>query len=372
MSGNNKKIIFLINTLDSGGAELVLINTVNMLAENGFDVTLKTVIDVGVFKNKISKKARYESMISVKNAFLRNTLAYFISFIAPPGITHKLFIGNKYDYEVAFLEGVPTKIISASSDKKSVKYAWVHIDLYNTVGPQKAFKNLEHNIECYKKFDKIICVAQTVKDAFIKKFGTFENIEVKYNIVDDARIKSLAGDEKRENDSFTIVSVGRLDEQKGFDRLLKVFKRITGENIDCRLQIVGQGTQRAEYEKYIKENSLEELVDLVGFTNNPYQYMKDADLCVFPSRAEGYSTVVTEAVIIGKPIVATDCSGMKEILGDSKYGLVTENNDEALYQGIKQMLLDEKLREEYEQKAKDRGKDFKKITRYEQLKELFE
>lgn len=64
----------------------------------------------------------------------------------------------------------------------------------------------------------------------------------------------------------------------------------------------------------------------MGFVSNSYQYIKNAVLLVFTSRAEGYSTMVTEAIILGKPVVVSDCSGMKEILGESKYGIVTENN----------------------------------------------
>ena len=76
-----------------------------------------------------------------------------------------------------------------------------------------------------------------------------------------------------------------------------------------------------------------------GFQSNPYSYMKRSDLYVCSSYVEGFSTVVSEAVILGIPVVTTESSGMREILGDSEYGLITENSDESLYQGMKKMNI---------------------------------
>ena len=87
--------------------------------------------------------------------------------------------------------------------------------------------------------------------------------------------------------------------------------------------------------------------------------MHAADLLVCSSIFEGFSTFVTEGLILGKPIVTTDVSGMREILGDSEYGLITANNDEAFYKGVKRMLTEPGLLENYAEQAKLRGKDFK-------------
>lgn len=365
-----KKILFLINTLNCGGAELVLVNLANELSANGYDVTIQTLSDRGVFKDNLIESVKYKTIVKINKGIIFKVLLYFVSFIVPPSITHKLFVGNDYDCEVAFLEGIPTKIISASSNKNSKKYAWVHVDLYNTFGLEKVFPDMEKHIEAYRKFDKIICVSQTVKEAFIKRFGITDNLDVKYNIIDNEAITIKAGEHLEKGDKFRIVSVGRLEKRKGFDRLLKVMKKLSDESINCELLIVGEGSVRDELTAYIKNNNLSHIVTLVGFSDNPYKYMQSADLCVFPSRAEGYSTVVTEAVILGKPIVVSNCSGMKEILGNSEYGIVTETDDE-LYKSVKNMILDDKLREEYSSKAKERSKDFSKETMLNNIIDLF-
>lgn len=366
-----KKILFLINTLDGGGAEKVLVDMVNALDKTKYDITVQTVTDRGIFKERLTKDVNYKSIVKIKNTFLRHVFTYIINFILPPRVVYKLFIENEYDYEVAFIEGVPTKIIAASSNIKSIKYAWVHIDLYNTFGLEKVYKNIQYHIDCYKKYDKIICVSNSAKEAFIKRFGIIDKLTVKYNVINDHYIheKSKAPIEKSRK--MRIVTVGRLEYQKGMDRLLKIHKSLMDEGFEYDLFIIGQGSKRKQLEEYVKNNFLSESVRFIGFTDNPYKYMASADLIVYPSRAEGYSTVAVEAIILGKPVIVTDCSGMREIFGDSQYGLVTENNDEALYNGIKQMITDPELRKRYIEMAKIRSEDFSLKKRVKELETLF-
>ena len=366
-----KKILFLINTLSGGGAEHVLIELANGLADKGYDVTVQTVIDGGVFSNRLNNNVHRKSIIKLQGSLFAKILIYLVCFIFSPSFVYRKWVSGDYDYEVAFLEGVPTKILSESTNDKAKKYAWVHIDLYNTYGLEKVYHSLEDHIESYTKFDKIICVSYSVKSAFIKKFGLSKNLEVKYNPIDENKIKSQAQEEIEKSERFRIVSVGRLEKQKGFDRLLMIMKRLNNENIDCELVIVGEGSRRAEYEGYIKYNSLDDRVTLTGFVDNPYKYMKSADLIVFPSRAEGYSTVATEALIIEKPIVVSDCAGMKELFGESEYGVVTENSEQALYNEIKRMIIDDEYRERYEEMATVRAKNFSKEARVADIETLF-
>lgn len=369
--GRKIKILFLINTLDCGGAEKVLIDTVNALDKTKYDITVQTVTDRGIFKDRLKNNVEYKSIVKIKNNFLQRAFTYIINFILPPRIVYKIFIENEYDYEIAFIEGVPTKLISASSSRKSIKYAWVHIDLYSTFGLEKVYKNIKQHTECYKKFDKIICVSESAKKAFIKRFGISNNLIVKYNVINDSYIREKSKEPVEKSKKMRIVTVGRLEHQKGMDRLLKIHKRLMDEGFDYDLLIIGQGSKRNELEEYVKNNSLSESVRFIGFTDNPYKYMESADLIVYPSRAEGYSTVAVEAIILGKPVVVTDCSGMREIFGDSQYGLVTENNDEALYDGIKRMLNSEELRKRYMEMAKIRNKEFSLEKRVKELENLF-
>lgn len=110
------------------------------------------------------------------------------------------------------------------------------------------------------------------------------------------------------------------------------------DGLDHDLWIVGDGEERSLLEAYIHENHLEASAKLLGFRENPYNLMYAADILVCSSIFEGFSTFVTEGLILGKPIITTDVSGMHELLGDSEYGLITANDDEAFYEGVKRML----------------------------------
>lgn len=365
-----KNILFVINTLSVGGAEHILIDIANDLSKN-YKITILSILDVGAYRDKVNSEVNYKSIVKVKNGFIRKIFMYFIGFLIPPTLIHKLFIGNNYDYEVAFLEGIPTKLIASSGNKKSKKYAWVHIDLLNQFGIKKVFKNMDKHINCYLKYDKIICVSESVRDAFIKRFGIRDKLVVKYNPLNHDIISKLADEPVEKSNRIRVVSVGRLEKQKGYDRLLRISKRLMLDGIDFELIIIGEGSERRVLENFITDNHLNDSVFLLGLVENPYKYMKNADLLIFPSRVEGYSTVVTESIILGKPVVVSNCSGMKEILGESEYGLVTENNIESLYNGIKEMLADEKMREYYTSQAEKRSSDFKMRTKFKSVEELF-
>ncbi len=366
---NKKKILFVINNLSVGGAETILVDTVNALCDE-YDITVHTVTNKGPFRERLSKNIRYKSIVRAKTNFFTRFFAYIISFIISPEFTYKHYLKDDYDYEVAFLEGVPTKLLSGSDNKKAKKYAWVHIDLNETFGLEKVHPSMDAHIECYKKFDKIVCVSETVKEAFTKRFGIEDNLIVKYNLLDDKDVLERAQEPVERTDRVRIVSVGRLVRRKGFDRLLIIMKKLAKENIDCELVIVGDGSRREELEGYVNYNNLADRVIFTGYCDNPYKYMNSADLVVLPSRAEGYSTVATESVIIGKPTVVCDCSGMSEIFGDSEYGVIVPNDENELYEAVKKMVCDKELRDHYAEKACERGKDFSKEHRIAEIKKL--
>ena len=124
--------------------------------------------------------------------------------------------------------------------------------------------------------------------------------------------------------------------------------------------------------KMISDEDLENEAELTGFCANPYPYMAASDLYVCSSYVEGFSTVVSEAVILGLPVVTTKCSGMKEILGESEYGLITENTEEALYEGMEKILSDKKCFQHYQEKVRERADFFKMKTRIREYEKILD
>lgn len=111
----------------------------------------------------------------------------------------------------------------------------------------------------------------------------------------------------------------------------------------------------------MKDNKLEDTYHLIGFRDNPYKYVAKCDLFVCSSYREGFSTAVTESLVVGTPVVSTLCSGAQELLGyNNEYGLIVENSEEGIYKGLKKLLEDKELLEYYKKKAAERGSFFSK------------
>lgn len=346
-----KKVLFLINTLNGGGAEKVLVDTVNSLDANKYDITVQTVYDIGIFKEKLAENIKYKTIIKSKNKVIRRILSkVLISFFGSRFIYNR-FVFADYDYEIAFLEGLPTKIISSSADINSKKYAWVHTDLINNPNSWRFFGSVENESIAYKKFDKIFCVSNSVKDAFEKKYGSSNSLHILYNIVNDTTIVELS--KEAANVPTTIkpvfVSAGRFVEQKGYERLLRVHKRLISEGYSHSLILLGDGELRPALESYIREQSLCDTVFLLGFQSNPYKYISKCDLFVCSSIAEGYSTVVSESILCGTPVLSTDVAGSREPIEAPRCSVVVENSELGLYEALKNVLQSPNLIKNYKQ-----------------------
>ena len=361
------KILFFIETLTGGGAEKVLRDLVNHMDQSKFDITVQTAFPCDASKYLVPG-IRYKSMYASESKV--NRMRYRAE--AESGLAYRLHIKDNYDVECAYLEMGSTKVIAASTNKKAKKLAWVHCDLSKAVADPQTYA--AKTAPWYAKFDQVVCVSQTVKEQFDKLFQNRFHSTVLYNVIDDAAIREKAllslpeGAKKRR---FTVLSVGRLSPPKKYIRLLKAHKRLLDEGLEYALWILGDGTERPMLEQFVSENDLQDSVWMPGFIENPYPFMREADVLTCSSVYEGFSTFVTEGVVLGKPIVTTDVSGMRELLGDSEFGLIVENDDESFANGMRRMLTDTKLREEYAAKSAERGKAFSASVLTEQTEQFF-
>ncbi len=348
------KILFFIEKFGGGGAEKVLRDLVNHMDQSKFDITVQSVWPYEEGKLLVPG-VKYKSVYPARNKITEK----LYRAEAAAGMLYQLHVKDDYDIECAFLEAGPTKVIASSTNRKAKKIAWVHCDLQKLVSDHENF--VLKTKKWYRKYDSIACVSQNVKDSFDQMYGKAFQTEVVHNVVDEKTILRKAEAElpaDLEKRSYTIVSVGRLSYQKGYDMLLRIQKRLLEEGTVCDLWIAGEGEARPVLEDYICKAHLESSVKLLGFRENPYALMRAADLLVCSSRWEGFSTFATEGVILGKPLVATDCTGMRELLGNSEYGLVVDCDEQALYEGIKYMLEHPEKCTEYAKKAAERGRDF--------------
>ena len=348
------KILFFIETLTGGGAEKVLRDLVNHMDQTKFNITVQTVFPCDASKY-LDDGIRYKSMYSTESK--TNRLRYRAE--AETGLAYPLHIKDDYDIECAYLEMGSTKVIAASTNNKAKKLAWVHCDLTKAVDDPIEF--VKKTAPWYVKFDQIVCVSQGVKERFDELFQNRFHSTVLYNVIDEVAIREkalLPLPDKVKKRRFTVLSVGRFSPQKNFMRLLRAHKRLLDEGLGHDIWILGDGPEREILERFVAENNLIDSVWMPGFIENPYPFIREADLLASSSVYEGYSTFLTEGVILEKPIVTTDVSGTHELLGNSEYGLIAENDDEEFYQGLKKMLSSDEMRNEYIYKVKTRGTQF--------------
>lgn len=373
-----KKLLFLNHTLGVGGAEKVLVNLVNGLDKSKYDVTLMTVIDTGIFKKDLDPDVKYKTIIKLpfqinksaesgslqaSSSPLKTLLKKMYQFFwrhAPCQWIYKKYVKDDYDYEIAFLEGICAKILAASTEKKAKKYVWLHIDLINENKSDAFFKEIEDQRKCYNSFDKIVCVSDVVRNQAIKKLNLDEAKYIKlYNAIHSDEIKEKAALKEIKHPVFTFATVGRLATQKGYDRMINVSKRLKEEGYQFRVQIIGEGPEEMALKKMVEETNLQDTIEFLGFQSNPYPYIKASDVFICPSRAEGFSTVASEAVVLHKACLVTNCSGMGELFGENgEYGYVVSNDEKGIYEGMKNIINNDDLIRNLEQKSMENASRF--------------
>lgn len=357
MKPTMKKILFLIHDLGQGGAEKVLVNLVNNMDRSKFDISVTVLFGGGVNEQFLAPDIHFRSVFP-KEVLGNSKLMKLLT----PAQLHRMCVKEHYDIEVSYLEGPSARIISGCQDATIKLVSWIHVEQHTIARLAGSFRNQREARECYNRFDQTVCVSQYVYDDFCRILNFQKPCRVLYNTVESEKILARVNDaapELMDDGKIRLMAVGTLKESKGYMRLLSIIKRLQDENYPARLYILGIGPLQPEMERYIQTNNLQGAVTLLGYQTNPYKYVSKCDLFVCASFAEGFSTAATEALIVGTPVCTVEVSGMKEMLGENnEYGLVVENNEEALYQGIKKLLDDPELLKHYKKKAKERGRMF--------------
>jgi len=353
-----KRVLFFIHDLGPGGAEKVLVNLVNNLDPKGFNITVMALVGGGVNEHFLKSHIRY---LTCFRRLPRGHI-HLLKLLTPRQL-HRWFIKDQYDIEVSYLEGPSARIISGCPDPDTKLVSWVHVEQHTRAIADRAFRNYRESEFCYRKFHQTVCVSEYVKQDFTGLYPNLSHLNVLYNTNETDQILQKK-DEAIEEGVFSqgqirICGVGKLMPNKRFDRVLRIHKRLQEQGYPVHTYLLGDGPERSELERFVTENRLCQTVTFLGYQTNPYKYVANCDLFVCASIAEGFSTAATEALIVGTPVCTVEVSGMKEMLGENnEYGIVTENDEEALYHGIKRLLDDAALLAHYKQQAEIRGKAF--------------
>lgn len=364
------KILFLIHDLGQGGAEKVLVNLVNNMNKEIFDVYVTAIFGGGVNEQFLDKSVHYSTIFN--KPFSGNSQIFKLF---TPSQLHRLFIKEHYDIEVSYLEGPSARIISGCENASTKLISWIHSNHFSQKEMAFSFRNFRETIKCYSKFDRIVCVSQYMKHNFCHWVNVEDKCSVVYNTVESKAIQNASYENisfKMEKDVINLISVGTLKPVKGFDRLLRIVKRLIDDNYRIHLYLLGKGPLYSDILHYVETEGLSKYVTLLGYDTNPYKYVSKSDLFVCSSHSEGFSTAVTEALIVGTPVCTVDVSGMRELLGsNNEYGIITNNDEDSLYRGIKGLISNPLKLEHYRKQAEERGKDFRTEQTVAAAQDLF-
>lgn len=356
-----QRILFIHNWMVCGGIERVLLSIFKYFDYSRFDVELLLLYKEGEFLEYLPNEVKVKYLYSNHSSFLEKinfNLLHRFEMDLGYRFTMCFKTASKYDVIISFTGGEPLKYHTYITFKSQKNISWVHTDLLNLHHTLSRFFTEEQEKNAYDKMNKIVFVSNDAKKQFEKLYSDIITPkEVILNPIEKDLITQYRKEYKEYlgDRCFNIVSVGRLSGEKGFDRLVRLAKRLKDDNYNFHINIIGEGGDRKMLEKLIEDNHLEENVFLLGFINPPYEIMSNADLFVLTSLVEGFAMVIGEAFCLGLPIVSTKTAGPIELIDNDRYGILTEHDDESIFQAVKKMIDDDALREHYHKKSLERA-----------------
>lgn len=364
-------ILFMIPNLGHGGAEKVLVNLVNHMDRSKYKITVMALYDEGVNRDSLADHIQY------KACFRRSFpgVSHFLKLVSPERLYRRL-VHEHYDIVVSYLEGQTARIVSGCTDLETKKMCWIHSTMTSMKDSARLFRAETEARRCYSSFDKIASVSNDVQNAFMNLYHLDDKGVVLYNTNETDKILAMAqepvGAELFSKNEIKLCAMGSLIPVKGFDRLVIVHSKLREHGYTVHTYILGEGAEKKHLEELAREHNITESFTLLGYHTNPYRYLSMCDLFVCSSRSEGLSTAVTEALILGIPVVTTKVSGMVELLGKDEYGLITDNDENALYQGIRKLIEKPELLDFYRKQARVRGEFFRTENTVSAVEAVFE
>ena len=382
----NKKILFVIPSMEIGGTRSSLLNLLNILSRiSDSEFYLFIIKHEGDLYSQIPQSVKVLPEIKLlswatptrrKHSFLREAYHSIIAMLNKlfgyqriyrtilniSGIKKHL---STFDISIGYQEGIATFV---SSEVISRQYfCWIHSDIDKWYDE----KNLE--VEAYDKAQNIFFVADNTRKLFVSKFPRWEEkCEVIKNLLNKESIVQKSQESIKEyyfdQNQFNIVSVGRFTEAKAFDRVVAVAKYLKSKKHSFRWFLIGSGELQDKIDKLVHAEKLTDYVILLGSKDNPYPYIKMANLVVVSSINESQPMVILEALTLSKPVVSTGYPSAMEILKDGKYGYICDNDVHSLCVAVDRVITDKELYERLVSGAKDY--DYNNVAILEKMRSL--
>ncbi len=376
-TNTKKKILFVIDSLSSGGAEKSLITALSIINKEKYAIDLLTFKKGGLYsalipneiislsspnyfnylsndKKNISnfKKAKYlffKYSFSTTLRLQKLTAKIFPKYRIHPAQLNWVFIKpcldsltKEYDSAIAYSQGLPTYFVANKVNSKN-KFCWINTN-YKQANYTPKF-DLPH----YLKFNKIITVSE-INSKIFKQLqpSVSQKVTVIYDILCSDIIKKMANESKGFTDHFNglkILTIARLAAPKGHKMAIEAAAIIKNKNIKFKWFAIGDGALLLELKKLVKKYKLENHFIFLGTHANPYTFLKECDIYCQPSLFEGFGLAIAEARILSKPIVATNFEIVHNQITNKHNGLIVDMNPNAIADGIEELIKNKELKQ---------------------------
>lgn len=333
-----RPLALFIPLLEGGGAERGMLILAETFIQKGLEVDLVLTNTQHPKNVRLSQVPAKVNIVDLQASGTLQALLPLVQYLRrrrPFGLLSALHHGNVVAVWAKYLAWTDTKVVVQV------------VNSFSTEGGRKAWArdDIPHPLVrwFYPHADAVVAVASNLAGNLKQVFDIPDSVlHVIYYPVPTEPITELSQQPVHhpwlvEKQLPVLLAVGRLEPQKDFATLIRAFQKL---DRPARLIILGEGSQRSALEKLIQEADLQEQVELVGYVENPYPYMKHASTLVMSSLYEGFPNVLVEALACGCPVVSTDCpTGPSEILDNGRYGkLVSVGDTDALAKAISETL----------------------------------
>ena len=348
-----KKILFLIQNLGGGGSERIAVTLINNLENKNYKKTLIILENHGIFQSEIESDIL---KVIYKNLFKNRSVNFILNFIKA------LFYIYKNKQNIVFSQYIPGKLFSFFIPflPKQTDYIYREINLPLEMKKISRRSNRILDTFFYKfgisNYSSIVVQSIDMKEKLIELSPQITQKIILINNPIDCKVIDKKINESikimNEKNKLNLISVGRLNQQKGYDLLIRSLMKI--KNINYELKILEIGKEEENLLKLIKENNLEKKIKLIGFKKNPYIYMKEADFFISSSRFEGFPNAVLEANYCGIPVIANNYKGgINEIIENGVNGEIIDITDSgqlrnALLKKYNSLEIKKRIKEKYD------------------------
>lgn len=392
-----KNILFVVDERKLGGVSILLENILNNLDITNLNINILVLHDNGDRLENIDKKVNIiygPKSFEVVDQDLKSLLKDFklclaikkmcMSYRLKTGKIAKFIekqrnkMGLKnYDVEIAFKAGFCSAFVAYGNAKQKIN--WIHED-YATYNRTKRYENTFKQI--FNKFNKHITVSNDAKRSFCKIYGNEQNTYVIENYIDIKSILENANNKNVQNEfsldksKLNLVTLGRFCPEKGFERIINSIYSLKQEMDISKLHIyiIGYGAYGEKLKQEIFRLNLDSYIDIIEsdkINYSPYSLMKQCDIFIMSSLSESFGMVRVEALSLGLPVLTTDVAYTRELI-DDKYGLVVENSEQGIYEGIKKVVEDKTLVTNLKDQVKDYSYETKNIEILDKITKLLE